>query len=848
MGWARSRWWFLVPCLVCVTLCLLMLRGGVALYWGPHESDLTNQFYPWQVFIHRWVMRGVLPFWDPHVFSGYPTIETQQMLALNPVHLLSLLLPPELGLIAMMAGNTVIGCVAMCWALWRWGRLTALASAMGGVLYICGALFAVRVMAGHFTVVAALAWWPLAVLSVLRITRMTGGAIADFKERRGGWWRATWQQVVGAWRQFCSSPALRRLLAASAVCHAMVMLAGAPQYIAYLFYIDLAVVAALFRRGRLLTSLVLVGVAWVIALFISAPQWLPAFWYLPFTGRGINGGGNTGFTLQPLLNLWLEGIMPFPFGDDVTKGHLHFKNVWETATYPGAITLALTLAATLRWFFGMTRWTIDVRRYGRTTARRPREITPVMAGGLLLLVLGVYLMFGGWLPGFGSFREATKARAILAFAVPMIAAAVLDGALRSPKQWAWPVAAGAAGGLAMIFSTFRYDSPQAFKKLLESFGRPFDPLAIERYEFVMQYPDLAQMDFSLAIIAGSVGLIIALVAALLLRRLPRLTIAVLFIAAVADPFFAHARAWMGRHAYASAGLPPAISDYFSPFLHESEVKNTLPWRVILHSGIINRSHHLEGLYEYYGYDPLMPAYAVGRLRVPGVKLIQTKDNLAWRVPLLERVGIRYDGSLWLPPGTAHSMLKEQETTASTIIEAPGATLFDVTRNVAAGSSGQGMFGPDLQGRHLVLPRGEGSYLLSDAEAPAEFARNIAEIFPVENFPTTGPSTLQSDESITALPHLRPDEWGVHVKLDSSGLVVFKSTWLPGWRVVIDGKDAGTALFANNWMCAAIVPAGEHDVVFRYRPVGWGLCWVLAGLGMAGCVLLWFSVPRSRRVA
>src|SRR5690606_7529718 len=135
MRWAQSKWWFLAPLVICISLCSLMLRGEGTLYWGPLESDLTNQFYPWQVFIHRWIMRGVLPYWDPHVFSGYPTIETQQMLALNPVHLLSLLLSPEFGLMAMMAGNTVIGCAAMCWGLWHWGRLSALASAAGGVLY-----------------------------------------------------------------------------------------------------------------------------------------------------------------------------------------------------------------------------------------------------------------------------------------------------------------------------------------------------------------------------------------------------------------------------------------------------------------------------------------------------------------------------------------------------------------------------------------------------------------------------------------------------------------------------------------------------------------------------------------
>src|SRR5690606_4510392 len=112
----------------------------------------------WRVFLHRWLERGVFAFWDPHMFSGYPTIETQQMLNLNPLYQASMWLDPRLGLSGFTALNTLIACTGMVFGLRRWGQCSWMAAALGAGLYTFGALFAVRVMAGHITVVSALAW------------------------------------------------------------------------------------------------------------------------------------------------------------------------------------------------------------------------------------------------------------------------------------------------------------------------------------------------------------------------------------------------------------------------------------------------------------------------------------------------------------------------------------------------------------------------------------------------------------------------------------------------------------------------------------------------------------------
>src|SRR5690606_6735391 len=114
----------------------------------------------------------------------------------------------------------------------------------------------------------------------------------------------------------------------------------------------------------------------------------------------------------------------------------------------------------------------------------------------------------------------------------------------------------------------------------------------------------------------------------------------------------------------------------------------LPFRVILHPAIINRTHHLDGLYESYGYDPLMPRHGVGRLVVPDAASLQDNSRPDWRVPLLERAGVRYDAMQWLPSGMVPEGLLDKgdqvnAATAAQIIKAPGASLFDVSRNVVA---------------------------------------------------------------------------------------------------------------------------------------------------------------------
>lgn len=820
----RRRRWFAIPAFMVLAVWAMLLREGGSLYWGPLDSDLTNGFYPWQVFIHRWITRGVFPFWDPHVFGGYPTLETQQMLALNPVHLATLWLPPNFGLIAMTALNTLVGCAGMAWGLWRWGRCSAMAAALGAGLYVFGALFAVRVMAGHFTVVAAMAWWPLAAFSVLRIARGVPSWERACPQAHKSPWRFGIKNYFFAFLQSFRSPSTRRFVAISALSHAMVCLAGGPQYIVYLFYIDLVIIAAAARQWAWMPVLAVVAAVWVLALVVSAPQWLPALWYLPYSVRGVSSGGATGWSLEPLYNIWFETIMPFPFGDDITFGHLHYKNVWETALYPGSIALVLSAALIIRVVWWRVKRVVGQKGDGLS------EITPLGLAGVVVALMGLYMMAGGWLPGFSGFREPLKARAVVAFGFAVMAAAAFDGLARRPATWrSWLIVAT----LVMwgcITSAWEYVNPIAFRDLIKSFGLPpFDSQAAPTYAAMLADPTDAAQRFFLAVQWATGGALLCVLAILVLRRNPCLAVVLLFSAGLIDPFLAHAPVWLGRHSWSRNELPEPVEKYFAPRLAVNE--GELPWRVILHSSIINRTHHMEGLYEFHGYDPIMPAFATGRMLVKGILDLPGEQRAQSRGDLLERVGVRYDAREGLEIGFGGDAL----SSAGEVLVAPEATLFDVSRKVVAGSPGINLFGPDLSGIHYVLPSAMGGNISDEQKVSSSFKAEVAGLVPAEVGTTSAMSQLLPGETLEHLETGRPDEVGVRVGLERPALVVYKGTWTPGWRVFIDGEDKGRALFANNWMSGAIVPKGGHEVVFRYRPVMWIPSLWMSGLGIIGVV-------------
>jgi hypothetical protein len=87
-----------------------------------------------------------------------------------------------------------------------------------------------------------------------------------------------------------------------------------------------------------------------------------------------------------------------------------------------------------------------------------------------------------------------------------------------------------------------------------------------------------------------------------------------------------------------------------------------------------------------------------------------------------------------------------------------------------------------------------------------------------------------------------------VVLDVQGpapaFLVLNDAYYPGWTATIDDQPAAI-LPANVMFRGVHVPAGEHRVVFRYRPTGWRWAQVAVGMSLALAVLVvWWSRRRA----
>ncbi len=94
----------------------------------------------------------------------------------------------------------------------------------------------------------------------------------------------------------------------------------------------------------------------------------------------------------------------------------------------------------------------------------------------------------------------------------------------------------------------------------------------------------------------------------------------------------------------------------------------------------------------------------------------------------------------------------------------------------------------------------------------------------------------------------PERVEVSVDASAPAVLVLNDAWYPGWRATVDGHPA-PILPANALVRAVPVPAGVHDVVFRFRTRGLVLGASLTGasLGLWAVLVLVAAWRRRRRL-
>jgi hypothetical protein len=107
-----------------------------------------------------------------------------------------------------------------------------------------------------------------------------------------------------------------------------------------------------------------------------------------------------------------------------------------------------------------------------------------------------------------------------------------------------------------------------------------------------------------------------------------------------------------------------------------------------------------------------------------------------------------------------------------------------------------------------------------------------------------PTPVGPAESVAVVAH-QPQRVELRARLERPGLVILADAYYPGWQLSIDGRPAGI-LRANRLMRGAAVPAGEHALVYTYRPDSFRIGALVSAAGGVVWVALAWSGWRSSR--
>jgi hypothetical protein len=90
----------------------------------------------------------------------------------------------------------------------------------------------------------------------------------------------------------------------------------------------------------------------------------------------------------------------------------------------------------------------------------------------------------------------------------------------------------------------------------------------------------------------------------------------------------------------------------------------------------------------------------------------------------------------------------------------------------------------------------------------------------------------------------PGRTEVEARTQRPALLVLNDAWAPGWEASVDG--ARVEIQRANWVARGVwVPAGTHQIHFRYRTPGLAVGWALA-LGLGVILALWATASHVRR--
>lgn len=371
---------------------------------SDHSADLGSQFLFSRAFGFGEMAHGHLPLWNPYIYGGVPFLGDFQSALLYPLNLIFLILP----LATAINWSFALHVFLLGAAMYFWGVSRALlrpAAFVAGVAAMFSGSFFLHIYAGHLSNVCAMAWVPVIFLGI------------------DGWLN----RRNLAWVFLASAGA------------ALQIYAGHPQYVYYT-----ALVAGIYSLAHLPGAsrpwMAVIGLVAIypLAALLAAAQLLPG---LAAASESVRSGG-VNYEFASMFSLPPENLLtlvtPWFYGDMQTVPYWGRCYLWEMNIFAGAGMILLACHGALR------------------PGRYPFRLLAVLLA-VLLLALGahtpVHRILYEILPGFSSFRGASKFIFFGSLVVALLAGMGLDRLLRRDqpisRKFCYPILGLGAIALGM---------------------------------------------------------------------------------------------------------------------------------------------------------------------------------------------------------------------------------------------------------------------------------------------------------------------------------------------------------------------------------------------------------------
>ncbi|MBN1582365.1 MAG: YfhO family protein [Anaerolineae bacterium] len=814
--------WSLVLALLILPLVLYwpFILGGKALFWGTP----LLQFWPWRQFAAEQLHAGRIPLWNPYAGNGVPLLADHQSAIFYPPNVIFWLLPVHyamglsLALHAMLAGGAMVA-LARDLGLSRFaGLIAALAFMFSGYMVARGSFL---------TEISALPWLPLIwlftrrvicthrvvctrrVVQRRRLSDVAWLALAIAMQFLAGhaqtWFYSLWSmgayvlwlgiklQVADRKSDAARGKGSRLTPHASRLTHLTQFVSRNRQFIVTM-------------------CILLLAVLWAMAL--SMAQFLPTLELSRLAGRAGREEWES-YSLQYSFWPWrlLTLLAPDFFGNPVQGNYWGYATYWEDAGYIGLLPVVFVILAVNAWF--RRRKQADC-----SAALRETPFWAVLALVALILAMGknmpLYMLLYRYVPGFAMFQAPARLLCLYTPAVALLAGIGVDALLPSEafakKAARWLVGGGGillASGAAFLIlpgveatfisATARMALLLVLSLLLLLWGNAMRPG--HRHRRYWQW-----------IVAGFVAVDLIWAGYALNPAVD----AGLYRSQTNTGAFLRTDD-QGRMVYLPGTRQALMFERYLDFADYGppEIDRWWPMREDLAPDL----GMVEHIPSANSFEPLLEEHYYALMQAVG----EMPHDLALRTLGLMNVAYILD--------PADDWPEERIYRAATV---------NVYRN------------PYLLPRAYVVY--EAYWVSDDGEALAALAAPdfdpARQVVLVDSAHSTLSDSIPPAADVGPAPvpvilPSGPNQVKISTKMPLPGYLVLADTYYPGWRATVDG-DRIQILRANTAFRALRLDAGEHEIVFEYRPVSFTAGWVCSLIAFGAAVVVGIKVLLDRR--